>query len=164
MQIPTYSDSDLQDLIEKSRTHPRRRALHAFNAPEYPGPQIIFNAMQPESYLPPHNHTLPEVWMPLRGWFLLGTFSESGDVREVFSLHKNKTNYVEIPSSIYHTAISMDQHSVFMNVNPGPHTKDKNTAPWAPEKDRLEDIAEWETYFEEITNRIINRARSSGIL
>ena len=157
MNFQTYSDSDLQGLIEKSRTHPRLRAAKIFQEPSNSKYQTLFNAMQPESYLPPHAHYHPEVWMPIRGWFLLGTFDESGEIREVLSLTKKGTVYAEIPAHVYHTAISMDKDSVFMNVNPGPYDKDnsKISAPWAPQEDSAETEDQWRNYFEDMQNRII---------
>ena len=93
MKVQAYLDSDLQALIENSRTHPRLRAAKTFQDPNNPNYQMLFNAMQPGSYLPPHAHYHPEVWMPLRGWFLLGTFDENGNIKKKYFPLLKKEQY-----------------------------------------------------------------------
>jgi len=45
MEVQAYLDSDLQALIENSRTHPRLRVAKTFQDPNNPNYQMLFNAM-----------------------------------------------------------------------------------------------------------------------
>jgi len=53
-----------------SQSSPRRRVIQPFHRDESAALQRMFNAVQPDSYIPPHRHFDPpkaESWIALRG-------------------------------------------------------------------------------------------------
>ncbi|MDD5193390.1 MAG: WbuC family cupin fold metalloprotein [Candidatus Nanoarchaeia archaeon] len=126
-------ETKLLELIIESRSSPRKRASYSPTSPDYCGLQFLANAIQPESYIPPHKHPSGEIWIPLSGSIDLIIFDEEGRLTEVKRLNDKKTRVLEVPEKTYHTGIATEPDSVFGNLNIGPYSPDnKIQAPFAP--------------------------------
>jgi len=123
---------------EKAKQSPRRRMNYNFH-PQLDDPiSRMLNAMEPGTYIQPHKHEDPdrvEVFLALRGRFVVFTFDDEGKISDHFILDSNKGNYgVEIPAKVYHTLVSLESGSVAYEIKEGPYypATAKNFAPWAP--------------------------------
>ena len=149
----------LSDLSVAAKTNPRLRQHHNFHDRLDDPCQRLLIAMEPGSYLQPHRHLLypkPELFVALRGLLCVVTFSDIGDMVSVFVLSPNsKTIAVEIPPGVWHTAVSLEAGSVFMEVKPGPYQPlpDGDKAPWAPP----ENSHGAEDYLAQVSNQARNR-------
>ena len=98
----------------------------------------LLNAMEPGTYIQPHKHKDPdkfEVFLALRGSFLVIIFDDEGNIMEHEVLNAQKGNFgVEIPEKIYHTLMPLEKGSVAYEIKEGPYVpaSAKNFAPWAP--------------------------------
>ncbi len=94
--------------------------------------------MEPGTYIQPHKHEDPdrfEVFLALRGRFVVFTFDEEGNIADHVILDPGEGNYgVEIPARTYHSLMSLEKGSVAYEVKEGPYLpfSAKNFAPWAP--------------------------------
>lgn len=122
---------------QKAKLSPRQRMNYNFHNLEDPVNRLL-NAMEPGTYIQPHKHEDPdrfEVFLALRGEFLVVIFDEEGNIIEHEVLDAKKGNYgVEIPESTYHTLIPLVRGSVAYEIKEGPYipASAKNFAPWAP--------------------------------
>lgn len=81
--------------------------------------------------------------MALRGTLVVLTFSDAGDIEHAFALSQNsETIGVEVSTDVWHTAVSLAEGSVFMEVKPGPFQplSDRDKAPWAPAEGSAEAV------------------------
>lgn len=130
------------DFIDKTsiaaKASPRLRMNYNFH-PRHEDPlHRMLNAMEPRTYIQPHKHENPdkfEVFLALRGRFVVFTFDNSGNIVEHAILDARQGKYgVEIPEKTYHTLLSLEEGSVAYEIKEGPYTQStaKNFAPWAP--------------------------------
>ncbi|MEK6927363.1 MAG: WbuC family cupin fold metalloprotein [Nanoarchaeota archaeon] len=130
------SNNDLDALVEKSRTAQRGRVAMPLTDKNYKGFQILYNAIQPASYVQPHRHQAEEVWMPIRGSIALVTFDKQGKLHEKFILSRERTNYHLVNGGIWHSCFALEPDSIFCNISPGPfNLNQKEFATWAPTED-----------------------------
>jgi len=128
----------LNQLNSKAEGSPRKRINYNFHKENNDTLQRMLNAMEPETYIQPHKHENPdkrEVFMVLKGSFIVVEFSEDGDIREYTVLDQDLGVYgAEIGPGIYHTFIALKKNSVAYEIKDGPYdvASDKNFAPWAP--------------------------------
>lgn len=144
----------LESLIEKSRSSERKRAPFPVHPDEYSGPQYLINPIQPDSYIQPHKHPHPEIWIPVRGRTMLVCFEDNGEILDRNILSARDVTFYEMPSQRFHTAFALEKDSVFANVSQGPFNPQtsKISAEWAPpEKDKVS----WEPYLLELKRKII---------
>jgi len=126
----------LSDLNNKAETSNRKRINHNFHKKNSDLLQRMLNAMEPDTYIQPHKHENPdkrEVFLALKGRFVVVEFNESGEVIEYTILDPDKGNYgAEVAQGVYHTIISLEKNSVVYEVKDGPYDPetDKNFAPW----------------------------------
>ncbi len=98
----------------------------------------MLNAMEPGTYIQPHKHENPdkfEVFLALRGRFVVFTFDNEGNITHHCILDPQKGSYgVEIPEKTYHCLLSLESGSVAYEIKAGPYSvlTAKNFAPWAP--------------------------------
>lgn len=122
---------------QKAKTSPRQRMNYNFHQLEDPVNRLL-NAMEPGTYIQPHKHENPdrfEVFLVLRGRFLVIVFDDEGHITDKTILDSRHGNYgVEIPEKTYHTLLSLESGSVAYEVKEGPYipASAKNFAPWAP--------------------------------
>jgi cupin fold WbuC family metalloprotein len=95
-------------------------------------------AMEPGSYLQPHRHMVhakPELFVVLRGLVAVLIFSDAGDMVGSHALSPDGgTLGIEVPPGTWHTAVSLQEGSAFMEVKPGPYQliAPEDQASWAP--------------------------------
>jgi cupin fold WbuC family metalloprotein len=98
----------------------------------------LFNAMEPDSYIPPHCHLGPEkdeTIICVRGRLGVLFFDERGGVRERAILSPGgDTVGVHIPQGELHTFVSLESGTVFFESKAGPYRpmSPEEKAPWAP--------------------------------
>lgn len=106
--------------------------------------QRMLNALEPDTYLPPHRHLNPgkdEIFIVLRGRILLLEFNNQGEVIDHMILDPSLGAYgAEVSAGVWHTLISLKPNTVIYEVKQGPFTaiSPQNIAPWAPEFNTVE--------------------------
>jgi cupin fold WbuC family metalloprotein len=151
----------LDQLADKARTSPRRRAN--FNLHEsYDDPcQRLLNAVEPGSYVRPHRHfepPRPETFVVLRGHFAVLIFADDGSLQEVVALRVGGgTVGVDIPAGTWHSVMALQRGSIFFETKPGPYLplSDKDFAPWAPAEGSAE-VADYLRQLEGRCGEILN--------
>lgn len=71
----------------------------------------------------------------LKGFIVVLLFSDAGDIVDAHALSPGGDALgVEVPSGAWHTAVSLEECSVFLEVKPGPFNPitPEDRAPWAP--------------------------------
>ena len=127
----------MEETSEKAVLSPRRRMNHNFHELS-DGVQRMLNAIEPGSYIRPHRHLDPdkmEMFIVLKGKGAVITFDDDGQILEYFMLEAGgETLGVEIPPGVWHTVVSMEEGTVFLEVKDGPYvpSTDKDFAAWAP--------------------------------
>ena len=127
----------MEETSEKAAVSPRRRMNHNFHELS-DGVQRMLNAIEPGSYIRPHRHLDPdkmEMFIVLKGKGAVITFDDNGQILECFMLEAvGETLGVEIPPGVWHTVVSMEEGTVFLEVKDGPYlpSTDKDFAAWAP--------------------------------
>ena len=127
----------MQETTEKAKGSPRLRMNHNFHELSDPV-QRMLNAVEPGSYIHPHRHLDPpkvELFLVLKGRGALFAFNDAGEVTECCLLEAGgETPGVEVPSGTWHTIVSLEEGTVFLEVKDGPYVPltDKDFAPFAP--------------------------------
>lgn len=138
--LKVVSEKLLNELSEKAKNSSRKRMNHNFHDDLADPINRMLNALEPETYLQPHKHENPdkrEVFVLIRGSFVVIFFDETGNPTNFVLLNRDKGNYaVEIPVGAWHTVIALEAGSVFYEVKDGPYLpmSDKNFASWAPKE------------------------------
>jgi cupin fold WbuC family metalloprotein len=129
----------LDELTAAAKENPRLRQnwnIHPDN--DFPAHRML-NAMEPASYIRPHRHLDPlknETFMIVRGSLGILVFDDSGAVTERLLLEAGGENLgADIPSGVYHTAVSLCPGTIFFEAKAGPYLPlaEDEKAPWAPE-------------------------------
>lgn len=117
--------------------------------------QRTFNAIEPDSYLRPHQHAVtqgPETMVGIRGLMALIVFDDGGQILLVqrFGAGGAVTDPTiaagtESPPGIWHSVVSLEPGSILLEVKSGPYDLDapRYPAPWAPEEDRKKAKPTW---------------------
>ncbi len=128
----------LEGAITVSQSSPRRRVIQPFHRTESATLQRMFNAVQPDSYIPPHRHLDPpkaESWIVLRGALAFFTFDEQGAIAECVEIRAGGEIFgVDLEPGVYHTFFALEPDTVVYEVKDGPYsaTADKTFPEWAP--------------------------------
>lgn len=128
----------IESVSLKAKAAPRRRINYNFHPFPEDTLQRMLNAMEPETYIQPHKHEIPdktEVFFCLRGKLLVVEFDDNGNVADYILLDSNSQNYgCEIAPRVFHSIICLESGSVAYEVKDGPYNPqdDKHFAPWAP--------------------------------
>ena len=137
----------LDDLCQQADNSSRSRQHFNIHSSYEENCQRLFNAIQVNSYIPPHRHSIAdkkELLVAIRGVFSLITFDDwGGFVQSVcFGTEKYSGDLcpnvgVEIPSDTWHTVIARQENSILLEVKEGPFVSDeaKEFALWAPRDD-----------------------------
>ena len=131
-------DALLDAVTARARASARRRHMHNFHRDYAEALQRMLNALEPETYIPPHRHEgagMVEVFVVLRGRLGVLEFDDAGTVRRAFVLDRNSpTQGIEIPPGAWHTILALAPGTVVYEVKPGPFdpTRAKEHPPWAP--------------------------------
>ena len=132
------SESLLEGAIAVSQSSPRRRVIQPLHRAESADLHRMFNAVQPDSYIPPHRHLDPpkaESWIVLRGALAFFTFDEQGRVEECLEIRAGGAVFgVDLEPGVYHTFFALEPDTVVFEVKSGPYSpsNDKTFPEWAP--------------------------------
>ncbi len=129
----------LAQVSAEAKQNPRLRRNHNFHTSDESRCHRLLNAIEPGSYIRPHCHLDPEkseAFVLMSGALGIITFTNDGGVAETVLLsHATGNLAADIPSGIYHTALSLEAGTVFYETKAGPYrllTEDE-VAVWAPE-------------------------------
>jgi cupin fold WbuC family metalloprotein len=128
----------LQQLSESARSIPRLRKNHNLHPSDESRCHRLLNAIEPSSYIRPHRHLDPEkdeAFILMSGRLGVILFSDTGDVTETVTLSAQDGNLAaDVPSGIFHTAVSLEPGTVFYETKAGPYLplSDAEIAAWAP--------------------------------
>jgi cupin fold WbuC family metalloprotein len=162
--MKVFSSQYLEDLINEASQSNRLRAhanIHGSYADQC---QKLFNAIQVDSYIRPHRHSLDpkdECLIAVRGLFCLITFTDQGANESVsfFGSEKYSENLsigcgLELPAGVWHTVVSLVGGSILFEVKSGPFKPGlaKEFAPWAPE----EGTRDANDFFEKIRQEVLS--------
>ena len=128
----------LDGVTREAKAAPRQRKNRNLHIGDDACCHRLFNAMEPDSYIPPHCHLGPEkdeTIICVRGRLGVIFFDEQGNVREKAILTPGGDPFgVHIPQGEFHTFVSLQSGTVFFESKAGPYrplsTEEK--APWAP--------------------------------
>ena len=136
--ITLIDNALLDELCAAAAAHPRRRKNRNFHPRDDHPAHRLLNAMQPDSYIPPHRHLDPnkdETFLVLRGLLGLVLFDDQGViVRSVKVGAGGAAIGVDIPHGTWHTAVALEPDTVFLEAKAGPYLPltEAERAPWAP--------------------------------
>ena len=132
-------DNDFLDTLSKeAHNSPRQRKNYNFHSTFDDPINRMLNALEPETYTPPHKHENPdkrEVFIVLRGRFIVFFFDNEGNITDIILLDREKGVYgIEVPPRKWHSIMSLESGSVLYEIKDGPYDadNDKILAPWAP--------------------------------
>jgi cupin fold WbuC family metalloprotein len=129
----------LDEVAAAAASAPRRRKNFNFHVAETAPSNRLLNAMEPDSYIPPHRHLDPskdETIVVVRGKFGVVEFDDAGQVTGQAVLMPGGTVGINIPHGIYHSLLALDAGSVFFESKAGPYAPltDGEKVSWAPEE------------------------------
>lgn len=153
-----YINQELLDLVSnKAINNSRKRMNHNFHTNGEELLQRMLNALEPETYLPPHRHiSQVEIFLLLRGKIKVLLFDDTGKINEVKDLDPMDGEYgVEIPSGVWHTILVEESGSVIYEIKEGPYVPNTGIefAPWAPEPSKTDAC---ELYLSDLREKILN--------
>ena len=113
--------------------------------------QRLLNAIEINSYIRPHRHSLDpkvETLIAVRGFFALITFCDDGSVEKIvrfgtenYQNDKSNSVGVELQPRTWHTILALVSDSILFELKAGPFNPHaaKEFASWAPEEDSSEE-------------------------
>ena len=144
------SEKLLNETTQKAKNSPRRRMNYNFHENESDILNRLLNAMEPDTYLPPHRHKNPdkeEVFLVLRGSAAFFTFDDKGNVTSSTVVSPDKGVYgLDIEKGVWHSLIVLEKNTVVYEIKQGPYAplQPENFAPWAPSPDsNIKEIAKY---------------------
>jgi cupin fold WbuC family metalloprotein len=132
------SDKLLDEISERAKKSPRRRMNYNFHENESDPLNRLLNAMEPDTYLPPHRHKDPdkeEVFLVLRGSIAFFIFDDEGNVTFSTVISPDKGIYgLDLEKCAWHSLVVLEENTIVYEVKLGPYSplKPENFAPWAP--------------------------------
>ena len=106
--------------------------------------QVFLNCIQPQSYIPPHRHTLDsrdEYLIALQGRLALFEFSDSGSIISCLIMEPTKESQqsvwaAKLDPDTWHSVISLSSDSILLELKAGPFRVEyaKELAKWAPKE------------------------------
>lgn len=132
-------DRDFLDRVSsQAKGSSRRRKNYNFHASETDSCNRLLNAIEPDSYIPPHCHreaAKDETLIVVRGRIGVVFFDERGTVTaKALLTPAGEAIGVNIPHGVYHTLVALEPNSVFFEAKAGPYASlaPQEKAPWAP--------------------------------
>jgi cupin fold WbuC family metalloprotein len=139
MPEPSWISKDLlRELTAQAQAAPRKRKNHNIHANDAAPCQRVLNAVEPESYIPPHCHLDPrkeETLLLLSGRVGVVFFDEHGAITSDAVLDANALRFgVTIPPGRFHTLVSLTSGTVLFETKAGPYAQlsADERASWAP--------------------------------
>jgi cupin fold WbuC family metalloprotein len=137
--VITLIDSALLDAVcAEAAASPRRRKNRNFHPRDDHPAHRLLNAMQPDSYIPPHRHLDPdkdETFVVLRGALGVLLFNDAGEVVRTARVGAGGSALgVDIAHGTWHTAVALEPDTVFLEAKAGPYLpfSEAERASWAP--------------------------------
>ncbi len=134
----------LDEVCAEAAASPRRRKNRNFHPYDAHPAHRLLNAMQPDSYIPPHRHLDPdkdETFVVLRGLLGLVQFDDEGAIVHAVKVGSGgRAIGVDIPHGTWHTAVALEPDTVFLEAKAGPYLPftEAERAPWAPAENSAE--------------------------
>ncbi|MCX7165122.1 MAG: WbuC family cupin fold metalloprotein [Rhodocyclales bacterium] len=134
----------LDELCAEAAASPRRRKNRNFHPHDDHPAHRLLNAMQPDSYIPPHRHLDPnkdETFVVLRGLLGLLVFDDAGGVMYTVTVGAGGAALgADIPHGTWHVAVALEPDTVFLEAKAGPYLPltEAERAPWAPSENTPE--------------------------
>lgn len=139
MNNPQIINRELFDRVSsEAQATPRRRKNFNFHAAEADASHRLLNAMEPDSYIPPHCHrdaSKDESIIALSGRFGVVFFDHEGNVTGTASLAPGgEAVGVNIPHGVFHSVVALESGSLFFEAKAGPYKalEPAEKVPWAP--------------------------------
>ena len=139
-----FSAGDLDELSAQAKASQRQRQHRNVHQSYQDACQRLFNAIEPDSYIRPHQHASDpreELLVAVRGLMALVTFDDEGNVLEVTRLGTETKGVglavgAEVRADTWHTVIALEPGCVLLEVKAGPFDSNqpKNLATWAAEE------------------------------
>jgi len=132
-----FGDDLLDEVVQAARSSARKRSIIRFHEHEE-AVQRMLNALEPESYVRPHRHTVQgkrEAFVALRGSLLVVRFGDNGRALEGIVVSAGgPVRGIEVPEGAWHSIVSLESGTVMFEVIQGPYDPEthKEFAPWAP--------------------------------
>ncbi|MGH9841238.1 MAG: WbuC family cupin fold metalloprotein [Blastocatellia bacterium] len=142
MRVQKIDSKLLDELLEKARQSPRRRAVHRLHDDDWEHAHRMLNALTHGTYVCPHRHESRfngEGFILLRGRLAVLIFDDDGNVVRdksyVLSATEGRIG-MDIAPMVWHSLVALEE-SVIYEVKGQPtggyiQADDKNFAPWAP--------------------------------
>ena len=143
------SEKLLDEVSSQAKKNERLRMNYNFHQSMDEPIHRLLNALEPNTYLPPHRHSNPdkeEVYLVLRGSLLAITFDDNGTILTSDILSPAKGTFgVEIPAGTWHSIIVLEPDTVIYEMKQGPYAPiiPSNIAPWAPEASDEEGVKKY---------------------
>lgn len=142
MPFTLIDDKLMNEVTAAAQNNSRRRSSYAFHRSNQESLQRLVSVFEPDTYVRPHKHTdgdKVEVFIPLRGKFVLVTFADDGRVAEHVVLEAGETSPwgAEVPPGTWHTIIALAPDTAVYRVGSGPWTEQahKQYPTWAPQEE-----------------------------
>jgi len=136
-----FGSTAYEELCKKASESPRLRSHLNIHAELDEKCQRLLIAIEPDSYVRPHRHLLdpkPETVFCLAGSIGLLIFDDDGKVLQAIPMEPvGKCSGADIPIGAWHSIVSLETKSVFLEMKPGPYIpfQPEDFAVWAPETD-----------------------------
>jgi cupin fold WbuC family metalloprotein len=146
MSVVDLSSMMLDDLVTKAGDSARKRQHCNVHSSHDDPVQRLFNAIELDSYIRPHRHSVDpktETLLGIRGTLTFVTFDNAGEITGTIEFgaqvggKPTRSVGVEVPPGIWHTVIANEPGSILFEVKAGPFdsSRAKEWAPWAPSED-----------------------------
>ena len=138
--IQIINNELLDEVSSSAKNSSRRRKNYNFHRSDTDSSHRLLNAMEPDSYIPPHCHkdaSKDETIVVLRGKFGVVFFDVSGKVTKIAKLTTNgEAVGVNIPHGEFHTLVALESGSVFLESKAGPYQPlcPEEKVQWAPQE------------------------------
>lgn len=128
---------ELLDAVSaQAKENPRLRMNYNLHATLDTPIHRLLNALEPDTYLPPHRHAdKEETYLVLRGSLLVFFYDEEGNVTDKACLSSIKGNLgLEIPPGTWHSIVVLESGTIIFEIKKGPYqpASTEDLASWAP--------------------------------
>lgn len=134
----------LDAVTSQAKESPRLRMNYNLHASMDAPIHRLLNALEPETYLPPHRHAdKEETYLVLRGSLMAFFYDDAGNVTEKVRLNPLEGKYgLEIPPKTWHSIVVLESGTVIFEIKKGPYQPlpPEDLAPWAPQASDKEEV------------------------
>ena len=120
----TFDQTLLDRLSAEAADNPRLRKNLNIHPSDESCCHRLFNAIEPGSYIRPHRHldkSKDETFVIIRGRLGVILFDDSGNIVEQVVLAPDATIALDIPHSVFHTAVCLAPGPSFSKAKAGPY-------------------------------------------